>query len=148
MKRIVIYFLTLLIGGVFLVFALTVIKNNIILYKFSNQLYSIDLPPNSMVIFKDKTVGNLFGTGNHLDFKATIEINTELSETELDKYYSVFHFKNADEVSIFKLNKNYPDSGANQKHVTQLSIISKSHNIFIIQISDTHYATGLDIRGD
>ena len=44
----------------------TSLRNNILLDKYSSQLYKIALPPETKIILQNKAVGNLYGTGEHL----------------------------------------------------------------------------------
>ena len=147
------------------------IRNNILLEKFANQLYTIPLPPSTIQISQDKAVGNLYWTGNHLDFLATIEIESSLSETELSQYYLAKSIiKSANEVSFMKLDTRYPDPvDVDRPRIVNIEVIPKAKairaysksklfyktdfidndiddNLFIIQIKDTHYAPGWDIR--
>ncbi len=147
-----------------------IVRNNILLGKYADQLYTIPLPSGSMQISQDKGVGNLYGTGNHLDFVAVIEIKTSLSESELAAYYSTkaVNVKSVEEISILGLDTSYPDTPIDHS-VQQIEIIPKQQarpvygsskifykadvidysidtSLFIIQIKDTHYASGWDLR--
>ncbi len=145
-------------------------RNNILLRKFANQLYTIPLPPDTMQISRDKAAGNLCGTGNHLDFFAVIEIESALSETDLLQYYSTKPVKPVNEVSILKPGENYPEPiDANRPRIVSIDVIPKANakyehngskvfykaddinhsigtNLFIVQVKDTHYAPGWDLR--
>ncbi|MCK9479629.1 MAG: hypothetical protein M0R40_09080 [Firmicutes bacterium] len=146
------------------------VQNNILLGKFASQLYVIPLPPNTIQLSKYKSVGNLYGTGNHLDFLAVLEIESALSETELMQYYSANLIKPANEICFIKPGERYPEPiDANRDRVVSIDVIPKSQaeyehngsnvfykadsvnhniglNLFIIQIKDTHYAPGWDLR--
>lgn len=148
-----------------------IIRNNILLKKYSEQLFSIPLPENTQPIWIDKAVGNLYGTGNHLDFWAIVEIKSELSEIELNDYYKSFEgtIKSADEISIIGLNSKYPDNKAVDHSNQIIEVIPKkqcdkasgspyiliksentdssvSEDLYIIQIKDTHYHSNFDLR--
>lgn len=141
-----------------------------LLIRYSLQLYEMPLPKDTIKISQNKAVGNLYGTGNHLDFVATIEVETSLSEDELITYYNneVKKIKSVDEISIFGLNTFYAETNIDHS-IQTIEVIPKSlaksvygtskiymkekaldqnpsDNHFIIQIKDTHYAAGLDIR--
>ena len=146
------------------------VRNNILLGKYAAQLYAVPLPSDTIQISQDKAVGNLYGTGNHLDFVATIEVESSLSEAELSAYYSSVgeNIKSADEISILGLNTFYSETHIDHstqkievipkvqaRHVVGLSKVfckvdnvdlNVDKNLFIIQIKDTHYAPGWDIR--
>jgi len=142
----------------------TSLRNNILLDKYSSQLYKIALPPETKIILQNKAVGNLYGTGEHLDFWAMIEIESALSEKELSDYYSSKEndIYSVDELGYLGLNTFYAETNydhSKQKievipttqaqHVYDASPIfyktnfvnnSVEQNRFIIQIKDTHYS--------
>ena len=145
------------------------VRNNLLLNKYAAQLYSIPLPRDTLLIGNNKNVGNLYGTGNHLDFVATIEIKTSLPENELYAYYNNMHTKirSVEELSLFEMG-TYPDLTINH-HVQNIEVIPKAQakliygsscilgksdivdknideTLFIIQIKDTHYGSDLDWR--
>ncbi len=160
-------FLFILLIISFLIIGAT-IRNNILLNKYANQLYTIPLPNNTTQISYNKAVGNLYGTGTHLDFVATIEIQSMLSEIELIDYYSsqIENIRSVDELSIMGLSAVYfPDDHTIQNievipkaqsrfKYGSSKILEKSDNInnsigadmFVIQIKDTHYDSNLDLR--
>ena len=145
------------------------VRNNVLLWKYANQLYTIPLPPDTKLISKNESIGNLYGTGNHLDFTSAIEIKSLLTEEELADYYGVKTgiIKSVDELSIIGLNTSYYDM--NIDHSQTIEVIPKAQarlyngsstifyksdvindsideNLFIIQIKDTHYAPDWDLR--
>ena len=147
-----------------------IVRNNILLNQYAAQLYRIQLPPNTIKISQDKAVGNFYGTGNHLDFVATIVIQSSLSELDLTTYFDEFkpEVKSVDEISLFGLNTHYPDTDIDHT-IQEIEVIPKSQaketdisskiymkdvakikdaddDLFIVQIKDTHYAPGWDIR--
>ncbi|MGE5404969.1 MAG: hypothetical protein ACM3PP_08515 [Candidatus Saccharibacteria bacterium] len=146
----------------------TMIRNNIILIGYADQLYSLPLPGDTKVISQSKSVGNLGGNGNHLDFAAAMIVESRLSEKALLDYYGTKRIKSANEISGMKLDTVYPDMPVshpdseievipmNQAGIGYMStkiyykvnkINSKvNRKLFIIQISDRHYAPGNDLR--
>ncbi|MDD4689334.1 MAG: hypothetical protein PHE51_06270 [Eubacteriales bacterium] len=146
-----------------------ILRNNILLGLYANQLYSIPLPNETTEITRDKAVGNLYGTGNHLDFVATMEIESSLSESELIKYYTheSIDIRTINEISIIGLDRAYIDLldtsveqkvdaipkskatlvyGSSRIYTASQNTSDKDSNIYIIQIKDTHYAPGFDLR--
>lgn len=144
------------------------IQNNEILNTYAEQLYALPLPANTKLISQTKNVGNLYGTGNHLDFAATMEVESFLSEDKLSKYYNTIFLKSANEISGMKFDNIYSDIGAQHKSI-KIEVIPKNQAIlafgssriyiksdvinsnfdkklFIIQTIDTHYAPGWDLR--
>lgn len=69
----------IIIGLIISPFIFARVENNRILDGYANQLYDIPLPAKTMLLSKTKSVGNLFGTGNHLDFVATMKVQSYLS---------------------------------------------------------------------
>ena len=63
-------------------FTIPSIENDIVLNNFSQQLYQIKLP-STKVIETYSTCGNLSGTGNGMDFLASVLIETDLTYKEL-----------------------------------------------------------------
>ena len=144
-------------------------RNNILLSKYANQLYTISLPANTVQISSDKAVGNLGPTGSHLDFWAMIEIESLLSESELNAYYSTksINIKSVEEISICGMDTFYSETYIDHS-VQEIEVFPKAQarhsyasktfyksdivdhgtdeNVFIIQIKDTHYAPGWDLR--
>ena len=149
-------------------FIVPILLNNKILDVYAKQLYDVPLPPSTILISKTKSVGNLNGTGNHLDFVAAMVIKSFLSEDDLSAYYNSVLIKSAYEISGKKLDTVYPDVDVPHlsekievipKDKAQLQLGSSKINIkgnainnhagrreFIIQITDTHYAPGWDLR--
>lgn len=141
-----------------------------LLERYAAQLHAAPLPPDTTEIARDKAVGNLYGTGNHLDFAAMIEIESFLSESELFDYYSTNakDIKSVEELSIFGMDVWYDRTLGDHSFQT-IEVIPKNQarlafgsskifvqtdnpeydaaaNVFIIQIKDTHYPAGWDIR--
>ena len=159
-----------LAASIFLLIGWEYIRNDIICNAFANQLYSIQLPPNTKIISKDKKLGLLTGNSNHLDFMALIEVESTLTKEELEAYYNGKKVKPANKVSaFFKPNKAYGEFGeyTNYREPININVFSKnkakmymsqfyseakeidsqiSENLFIIQITDICYPPGRDIR--
>ena len=158
-----------IIGFVFLVAGILVlvpiVVNNIICNSFAQQLFELPLPPQTTIVSREKHLGNLGPTGNHLDFLAVLEIETPLSEQEVIAYYSDILLKPANEVSIFKPKRGFFDS-SDIRDPIKIKVILKNqsnemidkvhfetdttnktpNNSYIIQISDSMYAPGWDLR--
>lgn len=87
------------------------------------------MPNNTTQISYNKAVGNLYGTGAHLDFVAMIEIQSMLSEIELIDYYSsqIENIRSVDELSIMDLNTVYlPDDHT----IQNIEVIPKAQSRF------------------
>lgn len=175
MKRKIIFIISVPIVIILLfvsVLAGPMIRNQILLEKYAAQLYKIPLPPNTLEISRDKGVGNLYGTGNHLDFAAVIEIESTLSEDELIAFYQdkAKDLKSADEISLIGLNSFYLETNIDHS-VQEIEVIPKAQamslcsdskvfikrntadpdikdDLYLIQLKDTHYAPGLDPRAN
>ena len=148
-------------------FILSPVKNNIVLHYYAQQLYDYPLPKNTKIITKTSDAGNLGPTSNHLDFSATMEIKSSLTEAELVEYYSSVLFKPANKVTIFGLDTSiygnqlvHPSMNVEviPKNSAELSYSgnfyyktneideSISENLYIITIMDSDYAPGFDLR--
>jgi hypothetical protein len=141
--------------------------NNIIGNSFANQLFETSLPPQTSMVSKEKYVGNLGPTGNHLDFLAVMEIETSLTEQDILAYYSNILLKPANEVSAFKPKRGFFDT-SDVRHPIRVEVIRKNQahksawfpgysktdvtesdvneKLYIIQICDAMYAPGWDLR--
>jgi len=72
---------------------IVMLLNNIRLYCFAMQLFNYELPPNTEFIKLYKEAGNTNLTGDNFGFWAYIVIRTDLSEQEVEDYYTKAHFK-------------------------------------------------------
>jgi len=150
----------------------TMAKNNIILYLFANQLYDLPLPADTVVVMKEKRVGQLGGSRDYIGFWAVMEIKTPMTAEELTAYYSNKTIKSANEVTFFKLKpptvlaaetpadwKNIPIKVIQKRQAHQIYGAKRPYietpkvddsideNLLIIQILDSVYDPGWDIRG-
>lgn len=146
-------------------FSVPILLNNKILDGYAKQLYVAPLPPSTVLISKTKSVGNLNGTGSHLDFVAALKIKSYLSEDDLSAYYHSILIKSAYAISGKKLEyiDGVPHSSVKievipmvkaQLQLGSSKIYMEGNAInnyadrreFIVQITDTHYAPGWDLR--
>ena len=125
------------------------VKNDIILHKYADQLYSLPLPPNTTQIAQNKNVGRLFGLGEHLAFVASVEVKSTLTKEELIQYYKKITIKPACKVSWLKVFKMYflPNDPVEIKVIPKNAALLEHASSYIIQATDTSYAAGLDMRG-
>ena len=70
------------------------IINDMIANTVENNIKIISLPPKTELIDSISVAGKLTGNGNGMQYFGAILINTELSETELENYYSTFRKNN------------------------------------------------------
>lgn len=129
--------------------------NNVILVKFSLQLFEMDLPEDVSVIEKVKLRGKLNGNGNGMDFFACILVKTERSLEELDNYLNEQEFipaKNHEivDTEVVKLKSNRLET----KYVEHGEVIFDNiknevdfDNYFVLLIYDGGYSADFDILG-
>ena len=165
--KLIIIVITLLILAIGVLVFTPIMINNIICNDFSRQLFAIPLPPQTSIISTEKYVGNLGPTGNHLDFRAVLEIETSLSEQEILAYYADILLKPANEVSLFKPKPAFFDEPDGHRDMIQVIVIRKnqsqrwryggyvetdiidsniSDKLYIVQIFDNMYDPGWDMR--
>ena len=89
----IIAFLVLVVCGPCLFFSgiPDMIRNNIQLSRYANNLYQYPLPPNTRVVSKHSTV-TLLGNSNHCDFVAELTLLTSLTRSDVDQYYENISF--------------------------------------------------------
>ncbi len=129
--------------------------NNLILMKFSSQLFEMDLPEDISVIEKVKLRGKLNGNGNGMDFFACILVKTERSLEELDHYLSEQEFipaKNHEivETEVVKLKSNQLETKYVEHEEVRFNNIKNeadSDNYFVLLIYDGGYSADFDILG-
>ena len=160
----------IIVISVLVVFAVLglLFRNDILLNRYAKQLYSIPLPPETELISQDQALGNLYGTGDHMDFAVQMVVRSSLSVEELQAYYDEFQPKTVEELSLLPMG-DIMDMAID--HTGQvIEVIPKEEAVlftgskfvytrraqdgqeaasgeFIIQMKDTHYPAGLDIRG-
>ena len=159
----------IIVISVLVVFAVLglLFRNDILLNRYAKQLYSIPLPPETELISQDQALGNLYGTGDHMDFAVQMVVRSSLSVEELQAYYDEFQPKTVEELSLLPMG-DIMDMVID--HTGQaIEVIPKEEAVhfssrfvyehrpgtepqeasgeFIIQMKDTHYPAGLDIRG-
>lgn len=87
LKRIVIYFLILLIASPFITYIGIVITNNSIAHKAEKALVAYKLPQNTELIDSISIAGKLTGNGNGMQYMGSILVASDLSEERLKEYY-------------------------------------------------------------
>lgn len=129
--------------------------NNIVLIKFSSQLFELDLPENIYVMEKCKLRGKLNGNGNGMDFFACILVKTGCSQKELYNYLNGQEFtpaKNHElvETEVIKLQSNRLET----RYVEHGEIVFETikneadfDDYYVLIIYDGGYSADFDILG-
>lgn len=138
--------------GLFLLF---LNYNDLVLTKFSSQLFEIDLPDDIHLIEKYKVRGKLNGNGNGMDFFACILVKTECSQKEINDYINNYKFNPAKnheivEIEVIKLHSNRLET----KYVENKEIVFKTikdnddfNDYYVLSIYDGGYSADFDILG-
>ncbi len=85
-----------------------------VLERFSNQLLSIPVPGDTQLLKTTSIVGQQIGNGDHCDYLAAMQIQTNLSKEDVENYYRE-SYKGESEVNFIWLNEEneYTSDGFN-----------------------------------
>lgn len=140
--------LLILVCGPCLVFVCIpdIIRNNIQLSRFADNLYQYPLPPNTTVVNKYSTV-TLLGNSNHCDFVAELTLQTLLSRSAIEQYYDGVSFPPAR--SEHQGWEDFFTTGIHPGVNVQIEFSQETLDGYLqykLKIIDFGYPPGFDIR--